>query len=351
MQCEIISYELLLLFFVLSSHRKSDTDPGKHDMAGSYELLQDAPCWLGPHCHQGYTGDGGWKGKKCHVITRVARPTLHLQFWLLVLDQAGTWLLPELGPGPRARRNIWLWRHRCHWDHWEAAVGRLARDRETQLPLLCSVLKIGGERLWDHRHLPKNDWTILIMFFAVINLTFNSVSRAIRRLWQASTEISGLFSIFSHLAKPSVSRTCLWHHTLPLFKYSCPFSIVQVEFHWIWKPHAERRRAHSQSWAARVMWEHWSALCLSLGVTICILTLGIGPKIVFFHTTSVCPPSRLPAALTDLTFTSSHMEDRAHRPSPSCLHPWGTYGPSVPWDAAMITLSNISNLHRKLWPK
>ncbi|XP_029307033.1 uncharacterized protein LOC115021048 [Cottoperca gobio] len=39
-------------------------------------------------------------------------------------------------------------------------------------------------------------------------------------------------------------------------------------------------------------------------------------------TTRVWPRSRLPAALTDLTFTSGHMEDRAHRRSPSCLHPW-----------------------------
>ncbi|KAF3839877.1 hypothetical protein F7725_018594 [Dissostichus mawsoni] len=38
-------------------------------------------------------------------------------------------------------------------------------------------------------------------------------------------------------------------------------------------------------------------------------------------TTRVSPRSRLPAALSDLTFTSGHMEDSAHRRSPSCLHP------------------------------
>ncbi len=50
---------------------------------------------------------------------------------------------------------------------------------------------------------------------------------------------------------------------LPLSEYSCLLHC------WDWisldmKPNVMCRRAHSQSWAARVMWEHWSALCLSL---------------------------------------------------------------------------------------
>lgn len=49
---------------------------------------------------------------------------------------------------------------------------------------------------------------------------------------------------------------------------------------------------------------------------------GLGPKIVFFRPPEYGPRSRLPAALTDLTFTSSGMEVRAHRRSPFCLHPW-----------------------------
>lgn len=50
---------------------------------------------------------------------------------------------------------------------------------------------------------------------------------------------------------------------------------------------------------------------------------GLGPKIVFFRSHwPVWPQSRLPAALTDLTFTGSKA---AHRRLPSCLMLWGKY--------------------------
>lgn len=66
-------------------------------MDGSPELLQGAPRRPSLCYHRRDSGMGGQEGTECYIISRLAGPALHLYFQLLVLDQVGHRLLPELG--------------------------------------------------------------------------------------------------------------------------------------------------------------------------------------------------------------------------------------------------------------
>lgn len=89
------------------------------------------------HLHSRHSADGGGKGKKGHNTSCLDWPTIHMRLKSLVLDPLSQWVLPELGPWTRHWREIQLWICRCHWGHWEAAVGRPASDWKNKFHLLC----------------------------------------------------------------------------------------------------------------------------------------------------------------------------------------------------------------------
>lgn len=124
-------------YATMSSYRNLDTDSAKYDMGRSYSLLQRALYWSCVHLHSRHSADGGGKGKKGHNTSCLDWPTIHMRLKSLVLDPLSQWVLPELGPWTRHWREIQLWICRCHWGHWEAAVGRPASDWKNKFHLLC----------------------------------------------------------------------------------------------------------------------------------------------------------------------------------------------------------------------
>lgn len=104
-----------------------------------------------------------------------------------------------------------------------------------------------------------------------------------------------------------------WCHTSTFVKIQLLSLLLGLHFI-RYEPPVVRRRAHSQSWAARVMWEHWSVLRLSLrGYYLHVDPLAWAPRLSFSETSRVrvLNPDCLLPSLTWPSLAATG-RDRAH---------------------------------------
>lgn len=133
------------------------------------------------------------------------------------------------------------------------------------------------------------------------------------------------WNVFKKIRKSScLFLNCFrwWCHTSAFVKIQLRALLSGLNFNKYGKKNPVAwRRALPQPRAARIMWEHWSAPCLSLwGYYLHIDPLGGAPTLSLWDHQSMGPGSGcLLPSLTDPTFDRSHAEDRADKRSPS-LH-------------------------------
>ena len=117
-------------------------------------------------------------------------------------------------------------------------------------------------------------------------------------------------------------NTHLWRHLSTFVEIQLPPLLCKSEFHYMKKKPScgACRRAHSQSWAARVMWEHWSVLCLSLrGYYLHVDPMGWAPRLSFLDHQSMAPdPDCLLPSLTWPSLAVTWKSERTDAHLPVC---------------------------------